>query len=108
MDFADSPEHSAFRAEFRRWLEANLPPEICVDDAADQRVAADRETLETRIAWQRTMHAAGWVGISWPEEYGRRGARPMEADDLAGGLFRARASGVPTPGSLNLTGPTVL
>ena len=30
MDFADSPEHAAFRAEFRHWLEANLPPEICV------------------------------------------------------------------------------
>ena len=64
MDFADSPEHAAFRSEFRHWLEANLPPEICVDDAADQRVAPDRETLEKRIAWQKTMHAAGWVGRS--------------------------------------------
>ena len=73
MDFADSPEHAAFRAEFRHWLEANLPPEICVDDAADQRVAPDRETLEKRIAWQKKMHAAGWVGISWPKEYGGRG-----------------------------------
>ena len=45
MDFSDSPEHAAFRAEFRGWLGANLPPEICVDDAADQRVAPDRETL---------------------------------------------------------------
>ena len=77
MDFADSPEHAAFRAEFRRWLEENLPPEICVDDAADQRVAPDRETLEKRIAWQKKMHAAGWVGISWPKEYGGRGANFM-------------------------------
>ena len=46
MDFADSTEHAAFRAEFRRWLEENLPADIKVDDAADQRVAADRETLE--------------------------------------------------------------
>ena len=45
MDFADSPEHGAFRSEFRRWLETNLLPEICVDDAADQRLAPDRETL---------------------------------------------------------------
>ncbi len=78
MDFADSPEHAAFRTEFRRWLEANLPPEICVDDAADQRVAPDRETLEKRIQWQKTMHAAGWVGISWPKEYGGRGASFMQ------------------------------
>jgi hypothetical protein len=29
MDFADSPEQAAFRSEFRRWLEQNLPPESC-------------------------------------------------------------------------------
>ena len=50
MDFADSPEHAAFRREVRRWLDANLPPEICVDDAVDQRVAPDREIFEKRIA----------------------------------------------------------
>ena len=54
MDFADSPEHAAFRAEFRRWLDENLPEDIKVDDAADQRVAPDRETLEKRILWQKT------------------------------------------------------
>jgi hypothetical protein len=67
MDFADSPEHAAFRSELRHWLEGNLPAEICVDDAADQRVAPDRETLEKRIAWQKTMHAAGWVGTPGPK-----------------------------------------
>ena len=49
-----------------------------VDDAADQRVAPDRETLEKRVAWQKKMHAAGWVGISWPKEYGGRGAGFMQ------------------------------
>jgi hypothetical protein len=28
MDFADAPEYAAFRSEFHRWLETNLPPEI--------------------------------------------------------------------------------
>jgi hypothetical protein len=55
MDFADSQKRTGFRSEVRRWLEANLPPEIWVDDAADQRVASDRATLEKRIAWQKTM-----------------------------------------------------
>jgi alkylation response protein AidB-like acyl-CoA dehydrogenase len=72
MDFADSPDYAEFRAEFRQWLAANLPPEICVVDAADPRAVPDRERLEERIAWQRTMLAAGWVGISWPKEYGAR------------------------------------
>ena len=53
MDFEYTPEQEAFRKEFRRWLEANLPPELCLDDAADDRVPSDRETYERRRAWQK-------------------------------------------------------
>src|SRR5712692_8484011 len=91
MDFADSPEHAAFRAEFRRWLETNLPPEICVDDAADQRVAPDRETLEKRLVRQKTMRCAGWVGISWRKECGGRGASVMQQVGCEEDDARARA-----------------
>jgi alkylation response protein AidB-like acyl-CoA dehydrogenase len=108
MDFADSPEEAAFRAEFRRWLEQNLPPEICVDDAQDQRVAPDRETLEQRIAWQRRMNAAGWVGIAWPKEYGGRGAGPMQQAIYNEEYARARAPILPAASGLNLLGPTLI
>ncbi len=108
MDFADSPEHAAFRSEFRRWLEANLPPEICVDDAADQRVAPDREILEKRIRWQKTMHAAGWVGISWPKEYGGRGANFMQQVIFDEEYVRARAPVLPAASALNLLGPSLI
>src|SRR5258706_14675337 len=105
MDFADSPEHAAFRLEVRRWLENNLPPEICVDDAADQRVAPDRAILEKRIQWQKTMHAAGWVGISWPKEYGGRGASFMEQVIFDEKEDPARATALPAPGPPNPLGP---
>jgi alkylation response protein AidB-like acyl-CoA dehydrogenase len=108
MDFADSTEHAAFRAEFRRWLDENLPADIKVDDAADQRVAADRETLEKRILWQKRMHAAGWVGISWPREYGGRGADVMQQVIFDEEYFRARAPVLPTASALNLLGPTLM
>jgi hypothetical protein len=108
MDFADSPEHAAFRAEIRRWLDENLPADIKVDDAADQRVAADRETLEKRILWQKRMHAAGWVGISWPSEYGGRGADLMQQAIFDEEYFRARAPVLPTASALNLLGPTLM
>src|SRR5262252_9436681 len=108
MDFSDSPEHAAFRAEFRCWLEENLPPEICVDDAADQRVAPDRETLEKRIAWQKKMHSAGWVGISWPKEYGGRGASFMQQVIFDEEYFRARVPVLPGASALNLLGPTLI
>jgi hypothetical protein len=70
--------------------------DLCVDDAADQRVAPDRETLEKRIAWQKKMHAAGWVGISWPKEYGGRGVGFMEQVIFDEEYFRARAPVLPT------------
>jgi alkylation response protein AidB-like acyl-CoA dehydrogenase len=108
MDFADSPEHAAFRAEFRRWLEQNLRDDIKVDDAADQRVAPDRETLEKRVAWQKRMHAAGWVGISWPSDYGGRGASFMQQVIFDEEYFRARAPVLPGNVGLNLFGPTLI
>src|SRR5204863_9026620 len=78
MDFADSPEHAAFRKELRGWLDANLTDDLKVEDAQDQRVSPDRETLERRRAWQKKMLAAGWVGLSWPKEYGGCGASFMQ------------------------------
>lgn len=63
MDFNYSPEDEAFRREFRNWLEANAPKD---QEGGNQ--------WQHRLAWHRKMHAAGWVGIGWPKEYGGRGA----------------------------------
>jgi alkylation response protein AidB-like acyl-CoA dehydrogenase len=108
MDFEYSPAQDAFRKEFRGWLEANLPPELCLDDAADDRVPADRETYERRRAWQKTMHAAGWVGISWPKEYGGRGASFIERVIWEEEYAAARAPVLPAAMGLNLVGPTII
>src|SRR5712691_1253281 len=91
MDFEYSPVQHAFYREFRDWLAANLPADLCLDDPADDRVASDRETFERRRAWQKTMHAAGWVGITWEKEYAA-----------------ARAPVLPGSMGLNLVGPTII
>jgi alkylation response protein AidB-like acyl-CoA dehydrogenase len=108
MDFEYTPEQEAFRKEFRGWLEANLPPDLCLDDAADDRVPSDRETYERRRAWQKTMHAAGWVGISWPKEYGGRGASLIERVIWEEEYAAARAPVLPAAMGLNLVGPTII
>jgi hypothetical protein len=53
MDFADAPEHAAFRAELRAWLDANLADDLKVEDAQDQRISPDRDILEKRVVWQK-------------------------------------------------------
>ena len=39
----------------------------------------DEEAFVARArAWQHVLHEAGWVGVSWPAEYGGRGATPVQ------------------------------
>jgi alkylation response protein AidB-like acyl-CoA dehydrogenase len=108
MDFEYAPEHEAFRQEFRGWLAANLPPALCLDDASDDRVASDHATFERRRAWQKTMHAAGWVGITWPRQYGGRGAGVIERVIWEEEYTAARAPVLPGNMALNLVGPTII
>jgi alkylation response protein AidB-like acyl-CoA dehydrogenase len=108
MDFEYAAAHQAFRREFREWLAANLPPELCLDDPADDRVASDRETFERRRAWQKAMHAAGWVGVNWPVEYGGRAAGLIERVIWDEEYAAARAPVLPGAMGLNLVGPTII
>ena len=108
MNFEYSPVQQAFDKEFRDWLTANLPVDLCLDDPADDRVASDRETFERRRAWQKTMHTAGWVGITWPKQYGGRGAGLIERVIWEEAYAAARAPVLPGSMGLNLVGPTII
>src|SRR5260370_13731835 len=72
----------AFREEGRAWFSANVPK-----DWVQRRNA--EESMEARFAylraWQRKMFDAGWAGISWPKEYGGRGAPPVEPGNFTPG-----------------------
>ena len=108
MDFEYTDAQQAFRKEFRDWLATNLPADLCLDDPADDRVASDRETFERRRGWQKTMHAAGWVGITWPVEYGGRGAGLIERVVWDEEYSAARAPVLPGQMGLSLVGPTII
>jgi alkylation response protein AidB-like acyl-CoA dehydrogenase len=71
MEITFSPEEEKFRAAARAWIEANKPSDPPVENDIAGRRAFD-------LAWQRRMFDAGWAGISWPKEYGGRGAALME------------------------------
>ena len=108
MDFHYTAEQESFRQELRRWLAANLPRDLCVDDPTDERVAPDRATFERRVRWQRTMFEAGWVGVAWPKEYGGRGATLMEQIIYDEECFRARAPVLPGYSGIGMAGPTLI
>ena len=72
MDFRETPEQQAFRAEVRAWLAENLPAGW--GRASDRGPATGAERMAAARAWQRKLHEGGWAGLSWPVEYGGRGA----------------------------------
>lgn len=79
MDFADSSDEAAFRAEARAWLEANAPLR---DPQAPQPGVFERwpsaAELQAARDWQRRKFDAGWAGVFWPPEYGGRGGTVMQ------------------------------
>ncbi len=75
MDFAYTREEEAFRKDVRRWLEKNRPrgPKRASGGALTEDGDWDR-----LVEWHKKLHAGGWIGLSWPKEYGGRGATLME------------------------------
>jgi alkylation response protein AidB-like acyl-CoA dehydrogenase len=105
VDFAFSAEDERFRHTLRAWLAANRP-------ARAERVPHDDASLAEEVAflraWQQRLHAAGYVGLLWPREYGGQGARPTQQAILNQELARARAPQPINRVGINNTGPTLI
>src|SRR5205085_9595885 len=85
--------------ELRSWLENNHPGD---------EPTGDESAFQFRRDWQRKLHEAGWAGVSWPEDYGGRGATLIEQAIFNEEVVRART---PTPANvlgLAMGGPTVI
>ncbi len=72
MPAQDEPGEDGFRAEVRGWLAANLTGEFAplVDSGGPGR---EHEFVPERMAWERRLGEAGWIGLGWPESDGGRG-----------------------------------
>lgn len=101
MDLTFSPAEEAFRAELRAWLRANVPPAPAGEPSLADEVAFLR-------GWQRTLAAAGWVGLHWPREYGGRGASVIENYIFQEEMAAARAPEIVNRIGVNLVGPTLI
>ncbi|MFI0450633.1 acyl-CoA dehydrogenase family protein [Actinomadura sp. 6N118] len=67
MDLTFTPHQQEFRAEVRDWLAANAPAEPLPSmDTA--------EGFERHREWEHRLAEARLAVVSWPEEYGGRGA----------------------------------
>jgi len=95
----------AFSADLRHWLDANVPDDLRPENA--DRLPDDERVRRLR-AWQRKLAEARWVGITWPEEYGGRGAGIPEQIVYVEEMARARAPEVIGNLGIGIAGPPIL
>ncbi|MFM9037561.1 MAG: acyl-CoA dehydrogenase family protein [Actinomycetota bacterium] len=105
MHIGDTPQEAAYRAEARTWLEAHASrkSDPSVDHTRD--LAAHVQACRD---WQRVLFDHGWAGITWPTQYGGKGASAIQAAifneemaqfDVAVGTFAV---------SIGMVGPTLI
>lgn len=106
MDFSFTPKQEAFRQELRSWLTANVP--ASAKELRHLQPQADPADLAFLRAWQRQVHEGGWTGISWPKEYGGRGASLVERMIFDQEMAASRAPALLNVLGLEIVGPTII
>jgi alkylation response protein AidB-like acyl-CoA dehydrogenase len=107
MELTPTPEQRSFRDEVRAWLRGNMPREWTARLAASSDVPR-AEAYDLLRDWQRRLHAAGFIGLTWPREYGGRGLTFMEEMILAEEMALAKAPPVLNILGIGMAGPTII
>jgi alkylation response protein AidB-like acyl-CoA dehydrogenase len=103
VDLRDTPDEAAFRAELRAWLDANLP-----EERRGWRGGAQRFDDSFYRDWSRALYDAGYVGLTWPKEYGGAGAPySYQAIYLEESALAQAPSHIGVIG-LGMAGPTIM
>ncbi len=78
MDFNDTPEEAAFRAEVRSFLDSQASRRKPGDATQRTRYLEGPDALKQGKAWQAKKADAGYVGITWDPRWGGRGGSPIQ------------------------------
>jgi alkylation response protein AidB-like acyl-CoA dehydrogenase len=103
MDLNLNAEERQFRDELRTWLEAHVPK-----DWSEWREKPLEESFPYLRAWQRKLDEGHWAAVSWPKQYGGRGATLMQQAIFWEEMARAEAPSMANALGLGLIGPTII
>jgi alkylation response protein AidB-like acyl-CoA dehydrogenase len=98
MDLSFTPEQEQFRAKVQKFLAENLP----VGWGKAGFKPDGMSTLEFMRDWQRRLYEGGFLGMSWPKEFGGQGASQIEM-----AIFNQEVARVRAPAPLNVLGLTM-
>ena len=118
MDWGDSSEQAAFRAEVAQFVKDNLPEyyrklaeqggEVGREGGwQHDRMLGGPEAKAAALEWEKAVAARGWVAPHWPKEYGGAGMSTMEHFILNEEFAKAGAPGVGGQG-VGMLGPTLI
>ena len=106
MDPIVGERYSDFREEVRTWLAEHLVGEFHAHRGVGS--PTDDTAWEVRLAWERELAEGNWLGLTWPVEYGGRGAGLAEEIVFEYEYARAAAPARVNTQALELLGPTLL
>ncbi|MDP9183730.1 MAG: acyl-CoA dehydrogenase family protein [Actinomycetota bacterium] len=99
MDLREIDTELAFRAEARDWLAANVPHGLPSGDT--------QEGFAQHLEWERLLFEHRWAVVSWPEQYGGRGASVWEWLAFEEEYYRAGGPQRVTQNGIFLLAPTL-
>ena len=103
MDFDLSPDELAFQREVEAFLAANASSEVM--DANPEQLSQTVDTPAKR-AFMRKLAERGWLGMSWPKQYGGQEKSGIYDFILTEALSRW---GAPQPGKgVGIVGKTII
>jgi alkylation response protein AidB-like acyl-CoA dehydrogenase len=105
VDLNLTPHELRFRDEVRAWFADHVPKDWVKRRDEEESMQGRFEYLR---GWQRKLYDAGWAGISWPKDFGGRGAPVMEQVIFIEEMARAEAPPMANVIALGLIGPTII
>jgi alkylation response protein AidB-like acyl-CoA dehydrogenase len=97
-----------FRGEVREWFEQNTPakPDFILPDSF-MEVGTDEQFHFLRD-WQQKVYEAGYLGMTWPAEYGGGGKDPIYQNIVDAEMSRQKVPFMVNTIGLNWAGPLIL
>jgi alkylation response protein AidB-like acyl-CoA dehydrogenase len=107
VDFSLTPAQEAFRERVRSWLEQSIPRDW-VRRATGSSEVPRPEAYQLLREWQRRLYDAGFIGLTWPKEYGGQGLTFVEEMILHQEMALLKAPPILNVLGVGMAGPTIV
>jgi len=105
VDFTLTPDQEALRKRVRAWLTTNIPDDWKKFGLSE---VPRPEAYEFLRKWQKTLHDAGFIGLTWPKESGGQGLTFVEEMVLQEEMALQKAPPVLNILGVGMAGPTII